>query len=483
MKLFDDFGAYSGQLINAAKSKFYSSNIPLSRIVAIASLTGFNYGSLPFRYLGIPIFKGKPKASYLRPICDKIQSKLGAWKGKLLTIIGRVQLVNSVIGSMLVYSFHVYRWPKSILVHLSKLIRNFVWSGDCNQRKICTVSWHDMCKPREEGGLAIRDPFMVNQASLLHLTWNLLTSQDCWALLCRSRFLSAGKPKAYHFSSSVWIGMKQWVQFIYQYSTWNIGNGDNIHFWLDRWLERSIVDIWQVPENMHNSLTMLVSDYIVDGQWNLPDYFRVKDRALFDRIHLVTLPIEATADNLHWNAATDGHLTNKLAYSFLSAAGQHVNWHKIVWIAYVPPTRAFICWRFLHNRIPTDENLRKRGCQIVSICCFCRRQAETSNHIFLHCPITTQIWDWLSKGTDHVLDLASGQQLLLSGTAWGNKLVQNIMSSAILHGIWCIWLERNNRYFNNQQSHMGSLINCIIAEVKQSFDLVLFNTDDAMSDF
>lgn len=180
------------------------------------------------------------------------------------------------------------------------------------------------------------------------------------------------------------------------------------------------MDIWHVPEHMHNSLTMLVSDYIVDGQWNLPDYFRVKDRALFDRIHLVTLPIESTADNLHWNAATDGHLTNKLAYSFLSAAGQHVNWHKIVWNAYVPPTRAFIWWRFLHNRIPTDENLRKRGCQIVSICCFCRRQAETSNHIFLHCPITTQIWDWLSKGTDHVLDLASGQQLLLSGTAWGN---------------------------------------------------------------
>lgn len=30
---------------------------------------------------------------------------------------------------------------------------------------------------------------------------------------------------------------------------------------------------------------------------------------------------------------------------------------------------------------------------------------------------------------------------------------------------------------------MGSLINCIIAEVKQSFDLVLFNTADAMSNF
>jgi len=128
MQLFKEYGDFSGQSINASKSKFYFGSIHMSRIVAIASITGFSYGSLPFVYLGIPLFRGKPKTVHLRPIFDKIKAKLGSWKGRMLTIMGRVQLVNVVVSSMLVFSFHVYRWPKSLLASLSKLIRNFVWS-------------------------------------------------------------------------------------------------------------------------------------------------------------------------------------------------------------------------------------------------------------------------------------------------------------------------------------------------------------------
>lgn len=124
MKLFSDYGDYSGQIINNGKSKFYTSSLSLSRQAAIASVTGFCYGSLPFVYLGVPLFKGMPKTIYLKPIFNIIKAKLGAWKG----IIGRVQLVNSVISSMLVYTFHVYKWPKSLLNELSKLIRNFIWN-------------------------------------------------------------------------------------------------------------------------------------------------------------------------------------------------------------------------------------------------------------------------------------------------------------------------------------------------------------------
>lgn len=48
MKLFSDYDDYSGQIINNGKSKFYSSSLSLSRQAAIASVTGFCYGSLPF---------------------------------------------------------------------------------------------------------------------------------------------------------------------------------------------------------------------------------------------------------------------------------------------------------------------------------------------------------------------------------------------------------------------------------------------------
>lgn len=66
---------------------------------------------------------------------------------------------NSVISNMLIYIFHVYLWPIILLKKLTQMIKNFIWSGDINQQKICTASWKVVCKPIEEGGLAIKDPF------------------------------------------------------------------------------------------------------------------------------------------------------------------------------------------------------------------------------------------------------------------------------------------------------------------------------------
>lgn len=75
MQLFESYGKYSGQIVNAHKSKFYSASIPMSRMHTISSISGFRHGSIPFTYLGIPLFKGKPKSCHLRPIVDRIQSK------------------------------------------------------------------------------------------------------------------------------------------------------------------------------------------------------------------------------------------------------------------------------------------------------------------------------------------------------------------------------------------------------------------------
>ncbi|PNX96428.1 ribonuclease H [Trifolium pratense] len=53
--------------------------------------------SIPFNYLGCPIFVGKPKVIYFKAIADKIKVKLASWKGALLPIVGRVQLVKAII--------------------------------------------------------------------------------------------------------------------------------------------------------------------------------------------------------------------------------------------------------------------------------------------------------------------------------------------------------------------------------------------------
>ncbi|MCI30513.1 RNA-directed DNA polymerase (Reverse transcriptase), partial [Trifolium medium] len=91
----------SGQIINASKSTIFCGGIANARLAHIVDIFGFNVGVLPFNYLGVPIFKGKPKARHFTPIADRIKAKLSAWKASLLSIAGRVQLVKSVIQRIL----------------------------------------------------------------------------------------------------------------------------------------------------------------------------------------------------------------------------------------------------------------------------------------------------------------------------------------------------------------------------------------------
>lgn len=120
----------------------------------------------------------------------------------------------------------------------------------------------------------------------------------------------------------------------------------------------------------------------MNGNWCLPESILTRDVELAVKISKITLPVEDIYDKLHWKNFTDGELSNKIAYAHLNGNGQSVAWSKLLWNTYIPPSRAFITWRWLHNKIPTDENLRKRGCNIVSICCFCMKQCESSQHIF-----------------------------------------------------------------------------------------------------
>ncbi|XP_058741658.1 uncharacterized protein LOC131614046 [Vicia villosa] len=81
--LFSTFKAYEdiyGQMVNCKKSSIYGGAMAHSRLNILASLTIFVIGSSPMMYLGLPIFKGKPKKVFLQPIVDKVLSKLASWK-------------------------------------------------------------------------------------------------------------------------------------------------------------------------------------------------------------------------------------------------------------------------------------------------------------------------------------------------------------------------------------------------------------------
>ncbi|MCH86386.1 ribonuclease H, partial [Trifolium medium] len=228
---------------------------------------------------------------------DKIKVKLASWKGALLTIMGRVQLVRAIIHGMLIYSFQVYTWPKALLKQLDRWIRNFIWSGDVTTKKICTIARRNIyiCKPYEEGGLNTRSLTQVNESLLLHLCWKFLSSNEQWAVMCHTRFLKWGQPSNAFFKSSNWHGIKKHVTVVKENPWWIIGTGNNVAFWLDNWLSVTLTEMFNIPASAYHLLTATVSEYIADGEWNIPECIMQKDptfRSLIDKVIIPRQPLE-----------------------------------------------------------------------------------------------------------------------------------------------------------------------------------------------
>lgn len=56
MKVFEDYGAASGQLVNKTKSHIVLGVIAQQRQQQLNDATGMNVMGLPFDYLGVPVF-------------------------------------------------------------------------------------------------------------------------------------------------------------------------------------------------------------------------------------------------------------------------------------------------------------------------------------------------------------------------------------------------------------------------------------------
>ncbi|GAU50883.1 hypothetical protein TSUD_411120 [Trifolium subterraneum] len=327
---FDRYAQISGQHINPQKSTIFAGSISHVRITSIANSLGFCIGSLPFNYLGVPIFKAKPKALYFQPIVDKVKLKLASWKASLLTYAGRIQLVKSVIHSMLVYSITTYSWPVSIIKELESYIRNFIWSGDYLVRKLVTVSWHKVCSLIDEGGLGIRSLSTLNKASNLKLFWEMMCSDNQWVILLRSRVIRGNEFIKHHIYSSIWSGLKSQEQIILQNTIWLLGDGKSINFWLHNWSGNSIVNLLQIPQNLHHHLFSKVSDFIFNKQWFVPMEVQVAFPILLPYLNQITIPLEHKEDKLLWIHSAHGDLTLKDAYFFFMNPSQKLSWAKSI---------------------------------------------------------------------------------------------------------------------------------------------------------
>lgn len=79
-----------------------------SRYAHQAIIFGFEVEKRPFIYLGVFIFKGRPKVRHFQLLDDKVRLKSSFWKVYLLSATGRLKLLKPVVQGMLLHFLNVY---------------------------------------------------------------------------------------------------------------------------------------------------------------------------------------------------------------------------------------------------------------------------------------------------------------------------------------------------------------------------------------
>ncbi|GKV53249.1 hypothetical protein SLEP1_g59784, partial [Rubroshorea leprosula] len=200
-----------------------------------------------------------------------VRSKLARWKANMLSLVGRVTFVTSVLSSIPNYYMQGMFFPASIHKELDTISRNFIWGSTSTKRKANLISWDRITQPRKAGGIGIRASSEVNQAAMAKLHWRMITEvQKPWA----KAFISKYKidPPYHNFSQSsspICKDISKGKDIVEKGISWVPRDGSKINFWQDRWiLKESLCSVFYGPFRPHD-LDITVKDLLFpDGKWN-----------------------------------------------------------------------------------------------------------------------------------------------------------------------------------------------------------------------
>ncbi|GAU38423.1 hypothetical protein TSUD_396030 [Trifolium subterraneum] len=284
-------------------------------------------------------------------------------------------------------------------------------------------------RPFSQGGLNIRSLSNLNKATNLKLCWSLLNSQSSWAKLLRDRVIRKNKTIQYHISSSIWSSIKDEFAVIKDNSIWLL-------------------------EHVRHLLTSTVSDYINNGHWTFPPemfhHFNV-----INLVQQVTIPLVACQDKLLWKHTDTGDLQLKEAYFFKLQQFQDLHWAKSIWSSDIPPSKSILAWRLMHDKVPTDENLKLR----------------------------VKIWSWFANSLDLVLQFTSMDDMWkICDLSWSPQC-KIVVIAALINLLNTIWFARNQARFNNKIITWQSAISMITASTVMTGNNTSKTSSNSIRDF
>ncbi|XP_050238237.1 uncharacterized protein LOC126687724 [Mercurialis annua] len=426
-KCDNSFAFHSGLSVlslNENKSCIYFSGLREDIKSCIMHELGFSEGTLPIKYLGMPLISKRLSKEDCRGLIEKITKRITHWIVRHLSYAGRLQLVNVILrrgsadpradlsrtdprlricnrssGEDLstdpparictdprrrisrtdpqVYWASIFILPMEVLRGVESLCRNFLWKGNVDFKHGSMVAWKDVCKMKSEGGLGVKDIVLWNRIAIMKHVWELVVVKDSlwakWIIKNKLKMLSFWGITKSLVASWSWRNLCKIRQDIKGCFSCDLGKGD-LSFWFDPLFQgKAIVDMFPSMSFIDADIPKeaKVRDVWRRGDWRLPDPVDDMTEGVWDTIKI----------QLRINDRNDAVKVND----------EKVPWWKLIWSPGCVPRQSFIAWLAVRKKLKTRDKLKKWGCVEENSCVLCNEKSESIEHLFFNCKCTKAV--------------------------------------------------------------------------------------------
>jgi hypothetical protein len=459
------FEAVSGLKVNLAKSVLVPVGF-LEDVDQLASRLGCGIADLPLKYLGLPLGASFKLKEVWRDLEDMMVRRLAPWKRLYLSKGGRVALIKSTLSNLPTYMLSLFPIPADVAKRIEKIQRDFLWGGLNEESKLHLVDWDTVCSPISDGGLGIRNVRKFNQALLGKWLWRFAHEEGAWwrSILVAKYGSSWGGWHSRDITEAHGVGLWKFIckgwRSLEGHVRYDLGAGSKISFWGDVWcgessLKESFPGLFNIAsyreasiaDNMERSNGMI--------QWNIVFSRRIHDweveilTSFYSRLYSHKCR-GVGEDKLWWIPSSKGVFEVRSYYQVLTTQGSLYFPWKRIWRTKAPPRVAFFAWTAARSKIPTIDNLRRRGMIIVNRCWLCESAEETVDHLLLHCGVANALWNSIFSmiGVSWVMP-RTVREFFACWWPGGRARSAVVWKMVPLCLMWCIWLERNARCFED----------------------------------
>ena len=475
-EILDLFSKATGMEINIGKSTLTTHLLRPEEVAELLRFFPYNTAGLEegIKYLGFSLKANMYRKQDWLWLVGKVEQCLMVWSHKWLSRAGRLVLVKAVLEAIPVFWMSLSWIPKGILERIRKVCFRFLWSGKKVEQTTPWISWKRIAVPKCFGGWGLKDIFLFSKALATKGGWRMVKTDSLWTRVIKQKYLFGESitdwirnPRKSHLGGSViWKAIVKSFHLIETNLAWDVGNGESLLIGRDPWMGSNLQH--RLPNDVIDALgqrgiTSLNHLAVprLDEQWRqswrratslglgeretgiMEHYLRELDRA--------NILLTEQEDTLVWEADPEGIYTPKTGYLCLSAGMEQredVWWWKPLWRLRCPAKSKLFMWSVLNYKVPTWDVMQRRSFQGPGWCVLCKREMESSDHLFLTCSYSITVWREVSTLTGFHCQW-EGATVGAAWESWWRRTPQKQRKILPLLVIWGIWIARNKAIFQD----------------------------------